>query len=91
MGPSAVRGLIKTIHWLHWQNCEILWIQYLLLRIESLLLTDSQYELKVLQENLSWFPKYTSDEICGIVPSANSLVDFPVKLHKRAALNTIHR
>jgi hypothetical protein len=74
MGPSAVGGLIETFHWLHWQNCGILWIQYLLPHIKSPLLTDSQDELKALQENVSWFPKYTSDEVCGgIVPSANTV------------------
>jgi hypothetical protein len=55
-------------------------IQYMLLRIESPLVTHSHDELKELQEHLSWIPKYTSDEICGIVPSVNSLVDFYCKI-----------
>jgi hypothetical protein len=80
MGPSAVHGLTKTFHWLEWQKSEILWIQHLLLRIQDPLITDSPEELKGLKRNLSWFPTYTSKEICGIVPSANGLVDFYCKI-----------
>jgi hypothetical protein len=63
VGPSAVHGLIEMFHWLEWQKSEILWIQYLLLRIKDPLITDSPEELKGLSGNLSWFPLYTAKKI----------------------------
>jgi hypothetical protein len=84
MGPSAVQQFVKSSHHHHHQSCELRWLQFLSDRLHNPTIHDHLHNLKATIEKLDPFPAYSSEEICGRVPSQSLLCDFYCKItHKR--------
>lgn len=80
MGPSAVQGAIENLKWHYWQRREALWAQYLILRMRHQLPTERRIDAEFVRRNVQRFPDYTSEGICGRVPSEGLLVDMHCKI-----------
>jgi hypothetical protein len=92
MGPSAVQQFVKACHHHHHESCELRWLQFLAFRLRNPTVHDN-HDLKTTIKKLHPFPAYSSDEICGRIPSQSLLCDFYCKItHKRTPrMDALHQ
>ena len=93
MGPSSIQEYVKTCHYHHHQSSELRWLQFLANRLHNPTISDTSYNVAESIKQLRPFPSYTSDAVCGQLPSKSLLCDYYCRItHNRTPrMDALHQ